>query len=164
MSQSRLTAFFSSRSDNSETGRELSFSEPGTKRRRIVESEDTPEWSSSDQQSTVTLPVSAKQRISGINTLWKSEFNWLTIVKSTNGDEEGMVYGLCHKFSRRPSKSVAGRAVWVDMPCRTTCIRRSALISHKESDSHRQAVQMEVALQASKSDGVQWFQLNVRHF
>ena len=45
---------------------------------------------------------------------------------------------------------VPGKATWVDVPCKT--IRRSALVAHKESRSHCEAVQMEVALQASKSD------------
>ena len=62
-----------------------------------------------------------------------------------------MVCGLCRKFSRRLQKCVPGKATWVDVPCKT--IRRSALVVHKESRSHCEAVQMEVALQASKSDG-----------
>lgn len=62
-----------------------------------------------------------------------------------------MVCTLCCKFSRHPLKCVVGKAVWVDVPCKT--IRRSAIVAHKESNSHCEAVQMEVALQASKRDG-----------
>ena len=71
---------------------------------------------------------SSKQRTSGISTAWKTEFSWL---EETDGD--GMVCTLCRKFSRRPQKCVAGKATWVDLPCRT--IRRSALVAHKESKS-----------------------------
>ena len=52
---------------------------------------------------------------------WKSEFRWL---EETDGD--GMVCTLCRKFSRRSQTSIAGIAIWVDVPCRT--IRRSALL------------------------------------
>jgi hypothetical protein len=83
--------------------------------------------------------------------LWKSEFKWLTVVNDGNDDEAGMVCDLCRKFSRRPVKSGPGRAVWVDIPCKT--IRRSALVSHTESKSHKEAVEMEVSLRASKNDG-----------
>ena len=87
----------------------------------------------------------SKQRASGVSTAWKTEFNWLETT------DDGMVCGLCRKFSRRPQKCVPGKATWVDVTCKT--IRRSALVAHKESRSHCEAVQMEVALQASKSDG-----------
>lgn len=88
---------------------------------------------------------SSKQRVSGISMAWKTEFNWL------EGTDDGMVCALCRKFSRRPQKCVPGKAAWVDIPCKT--IRRSALVAHKESRSHCEAVQMEVALQASGRDG-----------
>lgn len=88
---------------------------------------------------------SKKQHVSGISTAWKTEFNWL---ERTN---DGMVCALCRKFSRRPQKCVPGKTTWVDIPCKT--IRKSALVAHKESRSHCEAVQMEVALQASGRDG-----------
>ena len=39
--------------------------------------------------------------------------------------------------------------------CRCACktVRRSSLLLHKDSNSHKEAVQMEVTLQASKKDG-----------
>jgi hypothetical protein len=56
-----------------------------------------------------------------------------------------MVCDLCRKFSRRPSKSGPGRAVWVDIPCKT--VRRSALVSHTASKSHKEALEMKFHLE-----------------
>ena len=89
---------------------------------------------------------SHKQRVTGVDSAWKQEFKWMDI----SGDD-GMVCTLCRKFSRRPQKSVPGKAVWVDMPCKT--VRRSALVLHQDSKSHHEAVEIEISLQASKKDG-----------
>ena len=97
-----------------------------------------------ESESSSSSGSFSKQRTSGVSTAWITEFNLETT-------DNGMVCALCRKFSRRPQKSVSGKATWVDIPCKT--IRRSALVAHKESRSHREAVEMEVALQASKRDG-----------
>ena len=34
-------------------------------------------------------------------------------------DGTGMLCSLCRKHSRRPQKSVVGKAVWTDTPCRS---------------------------------------------
>ena len=64
---------------------------------------------------------SQKQRTTGINPAWATEFTWMEICGN-----DGMTCTLCRKFSRRPQKCMPGRAVWVDLPCKT--IRRASLI------------------------------------
>ena len=89
---------------------------------------------------------SQKQRTSGMDPAWATEFTWMEICGS-----DGMICTLCRKFSRRPQKCMPGKAVWVDFPCKT--IRRASLISHRDSKSHAEAVQMETSLQPSRKDG-----------
>ena len=89
---------------------------------------------------------SQKQCTTGIDPAWATEFTWMEICGN-----DGMICTLCRKFSHRPQKCMPGRAVWVDLPCKT--IRRASLISHRDSKSHAEAVQMETTLQASRKDG-----------
>lgn len=66
-------------------------------------------------------------------------------------DGTGMLCSLCRKHSRRPQKSIIGKAVWTDIPCQS--ITRQALVKHSRSDSHTDAVKMEAALCSSRTDG-----------
>ena len=50
-----------------------------------------------------------------------------------------------------PKKSVVGKAVWTDVPCRS--IRRQALVKHSQSESHTDAVKLEAALASARTDG-----------
>ena len=56
----------------------------------------------------------------------------------------GMLCSLCRKHSRRPAKARVGRAVWVEIPCRS--LTRLSLVKHAKSESHCFAVQMEADL------------------
>ena len=62
-----------------------------------------------------------------------------------------MLCSLCCKYSRRPAKARVGRAVWVDIPCRS--LTRLSLVKNAKSESHCFAVQMEADLCSSKKDG-----------
>ena len=174
MSQSRLTAYFgmsqcNSTSDNSDDDAELSGEaddeqassssttvtvggakrkgSTGRPRNSVVKRTRTEASDGTDSECTSSSSsVTGKQRVRGIDPAWKEEFDWLEVV-----EEDSMVCTLCRKFSRRPQKCVLGKAVWVDVPCKT--VRRSSLLLHKDSNSHKEAVQMEVTLQASKKDG-----------
>ena len=61
-----------------------------------------------------------------------------------------MLCTLCRKHSRRPKKSVVGRAVWTDILC--CSITRQALVKHSQSESHVDAVKLEAALSSSRVD------------
>ena len=64
---------------------------------------------------------------------------------------EGMMSSLCRKHSRRHLKAPIGRAVWVDLPCKT--LQRIRLVKHGHGEPHKLAVKMEADLAASKRDG-----------
>ena len=87
----------------------------------------------------------SKRRKSGVDSQWVKDFPWLQVVDTVNGN--GMFCSLCRKHSRRPKKVAAGRATWVDLPC------RQSLKKHCESDSHRAAMEMECMLASSGKDG-----------
>ena len=57
---------------------------------------------------------------------------------------------LCRKHSRRPRKSVVGRAIRTDVPCQS--ITRQALVKHSQSESHVEAMKMEAILCSSTGD------------
>ena len=57
---------------------------------------------------------------------------------------------LCRKHSRRPRKSVVGRAIRTDIPCQS--ITRQALVKHSQSESHVEAMKMEAILCSSTGD------------
>ena len=65
-------------------------------------------------------------------------------------DGTGMLCSLCRKHSRRPKKSVVGKAVWTDTPCRS--ITRQTLMKHSRSESHTDAVKLEAALGSARTD------------
>ena len=69
--------------------------------------------------SSTDNPLS-KMRRTGIDPEWNDDFPWMLSVK----DGTGM---LCVN-TRRPKKSVVGKAVWTDTPCRS--ITRQALMKH----------------------------------
>ena len=172
MSQSRLTAYFgmsqdNSASDSSDDGGEPSGLEGEADDERASSSSTTvtsgvkrksstgrpkslvvkrTRTASNDGTDSSSSSTASKQRVRGVDPAWKEEFDWLEVI-----EEDSMVCTLCRKFSRRPQKCVPGKAIWVDVPCKT--VRRSSLILHKDSKSHKEAVQMEVMLQASKRDG-----------
>ena len=61
-------------------------------------------------------------------------------------------YVLCVvNTPRHPQKSVVGKAVWTDTPCRS--ITRQALVKHSRSESHVDAVKLEAALGLARTDG-----------
>ena len=66
-------------------------------------------------------------------------------------DGTGMLCSLCHKHSRRPKKSVVGKAVWTDTPCRS--ITRQALVKHSRSESHIDGVKWEAVLGSARREG-----------
>ena len=73
--------------------------------------------------SSTDNPLS-KMRRTGIDPEWNDDFPWMLSVE----DGTGMLCSLCHKHSRRPKKSVVGKAVWTDTPCQS--ITRQALMKH----------------------------------
>ena len=90
---------------------------------------------------------SSKKRRTGIDPAWSDDFSWML----PTDDGLGMICSLCRKHSRRPRKSVVGRAVWTDLPCQS--ITRQALVKHSQSESHVEAVKMEATLCSSRGDG-----------
>ena len=100
------------------------------------------------RQATLSLGgPSSKIRQTGIDPRWKTDFPWMEVTDQG----AGMVCSWCRKHSRRPKKSVVGRAVWTDISCRS--ITRQALVKHGQSESHASAVKIEAALQSSRADG-----------
>ena len=89
----------------------------------------------------------SKKRKSGIDSKWSEDFPWILPVE--NG--EGMMCSLCRKHSRRHPKIPIGRAVWVDLPCKT--LQRNSLVKHGQGEPHKLAVKMEADLATSKRDG-----------
>ena len=59
-----------------------------------------------------------------------------------------MLCELCTKYVCIPKKVVPGRAAWVDVPC--VSIRRASLRTHMKSQTHKQAVEMDVAAAVGK--------------
>lgn len=96
--------------------------------------------------SSVDNPLS-KTRQTGIDPEWNEDFPWMLSVE----DGTGMLCSLCRKHSRRPKKSVVGKAVWTDTPCRS--ITRQALVKHSRSESHTDAVKLEAALGSARTEG-----------
>ena len=96
--------------------------------------------------SSADNPLS-KTRLTGIGPQWNDDFPWILSVE----DGTGMLCSLCHKHSRRPPKSVVGKAVWTDTPCRS--ITRQALVKHHRSGSHTDAVKLEAALGSARTYG-----------
>ena len=88
-----------------------------------------------------------KHRKTGIDAKWSEDFPWMQVAE----EGRGMLCSLCRKHSRRPAKARVGRAVWVDIPCRS--LTRLSLVKHAKSESHCFAVQMEADLCSSKRDG-----------
>ena len=93
---------------------------------------------------TQTLVVNDGQALFALNRSWstiKDSKDWrrlkmedrLSVDTSTDGDGS-MLCMLCRKHSRRPKKAVVGRAVWVDVPCRS--ITHQVLVKHSQSESH----------------------------
>ena len=70
------------------------------------------------------------------------DFHWML----PTSDSQGIFCSLCRKHSRRPRKSVVGKAVWTDVPCQS-------LVKHSQSMSHVEAVKMEATLASSRVDG-----------
>ncbi len=83
----------------------------------------------------------------GIDAKWNEDFHWMLVAE----EGEGMLCSLCRKHSRRLAKARVGRAVWVDVPCRT--LTRLSLVKHAKCNSHLFAVQMKADLCSAKKDG-----------
>ena len=91
------------------------------------------------RRSSVENPTSKKRR-TGIDPTWSEDFPWM--VPTNEG--LGMICSLCRRHSRRPKRSVVGKAIWMDVPCQS--ITRQALVKHSQSESHVEAVKMETTL------------------
>ncbi len=89
----------------------------------------------------------AKQRKTGIGPGWSADFPWMLEVD----DGQGMMCSLCRKHSRRPKKAALGRAVWVDVACKS--LIKQSLVKHGQSESHISAVKMEADLCSTRVDG-----------
>ena len=85
--------------------------------------------------------------MTGIDPEWKDNLPWMFSFE----DSTGMLHSLCHKQSRRPKKSVVGKAVWTDVQCQL--ITRQVLVKHSQSESHTDAVKLEAALRLARTEG-----------
>ena len=83
---------------------------------------------------------SIKRRKTGIDSNWSADLPWMLAVD----DGQGMMCSLCRKHSRRPLKAAIGRAIWVDLACKS--LFKQSLVKHSKSESHISAVQMEADL------------------
>ena len=89
------------------------------------------------KQSSSVAP--SKTRRTGIDPKWHEDFPWIL----HTDDRDGMLCSVCRKHARRPRKSIIGKAVWTDVPCRTItqqamstadCERGFAALSHIKTD------------------------------
>ena len=85
-------------------------------------------------------PGASKHRRIGIDLSWASDFPWLVISEDDCG-EQGMLCSICCKTNCRPVQAPLGKAVWVEVPCKT--ITRQSLKEHLESSCHKEAMRME---------------------
>ena len=85
-------------------------------------------------------PGASKHRRTGIDLSWVSDFRWLVISEDDCG-EQGMLCSICCKTNCRPVRAPLGKAVWVEVPCKT--ITQQSLKEHLESSCHKEAMRME---------------------
>ena len=81
----------------------------------------------------------SKHRRTGIDPSWASDFPWLVISEDDCG-EQGMLCRICCKTNCRPVRAPLGKAVWVEVPCKT--IAQRSLKEYLESSCHKEAMRV----------------------
>ena len=87
-----------------------------------------------------TRPSASKHRKTGVDPSLSNDFPWLETSFDESG-EPGMWYRLCQDTDCRPKRAPLGKAVWIEMPCKT--ITRQRLRTPREQlsqggDVHRE--------------------------
>ena len=95
-------------------------------------------------------PGASKHRRTGIDLSWASHYPWLVISEDDCG-EQGMLCSICCKTNCRPIRVPLGKAVWVEVPCKT--ITQQSLKEHPESSCHKEAMHVESSCVLAKKQG-----------
>ena len=78
------------------------------------------------------------------------DFPWLELGDEIGG-ETVMWCSLCRRNNCRPKRAPLGKAVWIEIPCKT--ITRQSLRDHAESDCHKEAMHIESSRILSTKQG-----------
>ena len=100
--------------------------------------------------TTQRNPVASKLRRTGIDPSWARDFPWLVISENDCG-EQGILCSIYCKTNRRPVRAPLGKAVWVEVPCKTTT--RQSLKEYLESSCHTEAMRVESTRALVKKQG-----------
>ena len=76
-------------------------------------------------------------RKTGVDASWTDDFPWLETSIDDSG-EPGMWCRLCRNNNCRPKLTPLGKAVWIEIPCKT--ITRQRLSEHLDSCCHKEAM------------------------
>ena len=72
-------------------------------------------------------------------------------MNAVSNDSQVILCSLCRKHSQSPKKADLGRAVWVDLACKS--LMKQSLVKHSQSELHITAIKMEADLYSSWRDG-----------
>ena len=97
-----------------------------------------------------TRPSASKHRKTGVDPSWSNDFTWLETSFDESG-EPGMWCRLCRDTDCRPKRAPLGKAVWIEVPCKT--ITRQRLNEHLESSCHKEAMCVESSRRLAERRG-----------
>ena len=119
----------------------LYFSGPSTSTSASVSHENSTETRAAPLEGVRTgvNPSASKHRKTGVDPSWRNDFPWLETSVCESG-EPGMWCNLCKEINCRPKRAPLGKAVWIEVPCKT--ITRQRLVEHLESDCHKEAMRI----------------------